>query len=299
MGSCWQSNKNKKSNCSTETQQSLPVLTPCSNFSLDQWIKLLIDGYVRAKLVYQELEIPDDIVNTLIPFLEPSETDFFNNYNNKNAQFHHIGGELNMNQKLKDISKWDRYTNSGGAIQIFSTKRIIISKNGGINLDKAGYSEEWGRGKGGRELNDFAGGGSHAVSGKGVRTAKGGKVYGDKTLNTLSYGSPSGFGYGGGGIIELIAETIINHGIITCLGIDGGSGGSIKITAKTFENYGWINAEGGKGFSNYIIIGDGGCGYIAIYCETFKNKGTISPEPYIEKKDYKPLSFTNIHNYFQ
>eukprot|EP01084_Bolivina_argentea_P124974 221457_1 len=96
---------------------------------------------------------------------------------------------------------------------------------------------------------------------------RGGDVYGEKELDTLYYGSSGGRGcvksnkasyYAvsdrGGGIIELIAQEIVNHGCISANGKCGkpggqwtsaGSGGSIKIKCKQFENTGLIQAIGG------------------------------------------------------
>eukprot|EP01083_Nonionella_stella_P265616 899583_1 len=98
----------------------------------------------------------------------------------------------------------------------------------------------------------------------------GGHVYGTKELDTLYYGSSGGKGaiannyinyYSvsdrGGGIIELIAQKIENHGTIIANGKTGrpggqwfsaGSGGSIKIKCKQFllGDEASIKACGGK-----------------------------------------------------
>ena len=76
-----------------------------------------------------------------------------------------------------------------------------------------------------------------------------------------------------GGSIEIIAETVINHGSINCDGFGHGSGGNIKITAKRIENYGSIHANGGI---------DGEEGQITILCENMNGslfEGSMEPEP--------------------
>merc|ERR1712228_388186 len=94
----------------------------------------------------------------------------------------------------------------------------------------------------------------------------------------------------GGGIIELIANKIINYGKIQANGMSDGSGGSIKIQCKTFINKGKIQARND---------GKGGDGRIAIFCEEFTSveneyhhehqymiKG-IYPKPFIKKRKYE------------
>merc|ERR1712228_59741 len=128
-------------------------------------------------------------------------------------------------------------------------------------------------------------GGGYGTKGKGEG---GGQTYGDEELPELHFGSPSYDGNRGGGIIELIADKIINYGYIKANGLVDASGGSIKIQCKRFINNGKIWAKGGY---------TGGDGRIAIFCEKFTSvdnehnkygsliKG-IKPKPFIKQTKY-------------
>ena len=112
------------------------------------------------------------------------------------------------------------------------------------------------------------------------------------TNQELHFGSPGYHGWSvstsGGGIIELIANKIINYGYILANGYKNGSGGSIKIQCKTFINKGKIEAKG-----EY----NGGDGRIAIFCEDYcdESKNGIKPKPFIKEKKYEQTTqFTPI-----
>lgn len=208
--------------------------------------------------------------------------------------------------------KWIPESDLYGTVMIKCNNTILISKNSYITASGAGYTSHFGKGHGNYykephasgQGNKYYSGGGYGTSGKDSHPSKaiGGKIYGDKTLNKLLYfGSPSGGRERGGGIIELIAEQIINYGRITCDGdsgqqFGGGSGGSIKIICKTFVNHGKITSNGGKGgmfqrkYANdntaLRVGGDGGHGRIAIYCEKYVNIGTITPNPYLDNENF-------------
>merc|ERR1712228_1065597 len=92
----------------------------------------------------------------------------------------------------------------------------------------------------------------------------------------------------GGGIIELIANKIINYGKIDANGHSDGSGGSIRIQCKTFINKGKIEARGSN---------KGGDGRIAIFCEDYcdESEDGIKPKPFIKKTKYEQtIKFTAV-----
>merc|ERR1712228_506422 len=115
----------------------------------------------------------------------------------------------------------------------------------------------------------------------------GGQVYGDKKLDTLHYGSSGGKGVvqsgkaqyysgsdRGGGIIELIAQRIVNEG-------------SIRANKNNVKNGKNVIDE------DYVPLhGNGGNGRIAIYYDealdeetkkSLNDKIMISPKPYCAK----------------
>lgn len=105
-------------------------------------------------------------------------------------------------------------------------------------------------------------------------------TYGSATL-PLDLGSGGGIcctSYtGGGGAIRLvIAETLLNAGVISADGGSSSSGGSIYITAHAVDGSGTIHANGGNYAVSAIYHGQGGGGRIAVYTETSSFSGTIS-----------------------
>merc|ERR1712228_983216 len=180
------------------------------------------------------------------------------------------------------ISKWDKDTNKGGIIQIHCKQTLIIGKNGEINVTECGYSYGFGIGKATIKWC----GGAYGTKGNGF-----GQTYGNEELSELHFGSP---GYNdstnnrGGGIIELIADKIINYGKIEANGKSYGSGGSIKIQCKTLINKGKIEAKGNN---------NGSDGRIAIFCEDCcdESEEGINPKPFIKKRKYEQATqFTPI-----
>ena len=193
-----------------------------------------------------------------------------------------------------NVTKWDKESKEDGVFQIYSANIIIIEEDGHIYGHDCGYSFGFGIGRGQRVKGDgddkwYEGGGGYGCNGCSYKGANGGISYGKKTLHQLFLGSPSGYNHGyngGGGIIEIIAKTVINLGVISCDGWYGGSGGSIKIKCKQFINEGTITAKGGKGSSYYRMVGSGGYGRIMIESEKYRNKGRISPLPFIQNALY-------------
>ena len=208
--------------------------------------------------------------------------------------------------------KWLPESDIYGTVMIKCHNTILVSKNSFITASGAGYTSHYGKGHGNYykephpngKGNKYYSGGGYGCNGKDSHPSKslGGRKYGDKRLSkVLHFGSPSGGRERGGGIIELIANTVLNYGHITCNGdsgsqFGGGSGGSIKIVCKTFINHGKITAHGGEGgmferkFSDnnaaLRVGGTGGYGRIAIYCEKYINIGTISPKPYLNLESF-------------
>lgn len=131
------------------------------------------------------------------------------------------------------------------------------------------------------------GGGSYGTVGTAGTTVQcgvsgqPGSTYGDAQLSTLEYGSGGGAGQpwkigsggsggDGGGIIEITAKEVFNHGIIEnnggrgadggfySGGGGGGSGGTIFLSGLTLANYGHIIAKGGNGGVRATTSGSGG-----------------------------------------
>eukprot|EP01084_Bolivina_argentea_P276825 472430_1 len=201
------------------------------------------------------------------------------------------------------LSKRGNNTNTGGIFQLLCAKTLTIGVNGAIKgnaiaIDTQGIGrgdklislrEEYhsGASYGGKGY-DYAGNSYGAKGNDYVEqniSLRSGQTYGDKTLKTLYFGSSS-YG-GGGGIIELSAETIINKGLISVCGEDGGSGGSIKIRCRHFINEGVMEAKGGDDVKRRLLhVAAGGYGRISIECLQFKNTGTIYPKPYVRNVQY-------------
>merc|ERR1712228_777159 len=182
------------------------------------------------------------------------------------------------------ISEWNKDTNKGGIIQIHCKQTLLIGDkiSVGISSTGCGYSKGFGIGKATKKAS--GGGYGTKVMGKG-----GGQTYGNEELTELHFGSPGrNKDSRGGGIIELIADKIINYGKIYANGYRYGSGGSIKIQCKTFINKGKIVANGDD---------KGGVGRIAIFCEDYcdESKNGIRPKPFIKKTKYEQTTqFTPI-----
>eukprot|EP01084_Bolivina_argentea_P319126 553535_1 len=216
----------------------------------------------------------------------------------------------NCSLTVKPLNEYKPQTRSLGVIQIKAFKKIEIY--GKLHANAKGYYDRNGEGAGGRQFihygyddssMGYGGGGGFGTKGSSIKCkdnwVKGGKIYGEATLNKLYYGSPGGLTNNwvikasGGGIIELIAEHIINYGIISCNGGDqGGSGGSIKIVCKYFDNYGKVLSKGGGGYSTRdSYSGTGGDGRICILCDNFVNdvNGEIDPKPHIEAYGYSTV----------
>ena len=176
---------------------------------------------------------------------------------------------------------------------------------------------------------------------KPTQILSGGVIYGEKELDTLYYGSSGGKGIietsediqfkkdnwrasdRGGGIIELIAQKIENHGLIIANGSAGrigglsscGSGGSIKIKCREFKNgyMSRIEAKGGtlpgsnvddtdsKIDNNYVPShGTGGDGRIAIYFDKLLDEDNNDDLEYYIKEE-KERAYINgidetLHN---
>merc|ERR1712228_413724 len=165
----------------------------------------------------------------------------------------------NLVVKDKLILKgWNKDTNEGGCIQIKCSGTLTIERNKGLIADGCGYSAGYGIGK----ATSVFSGASFGING-------------GENLNNLHYGSPDGLGKGGG-IIEIIAECLINKGEISCCGTGSASGGTINIMVKSMENFGKICANGGL-----LPYSDG---RITIFCEEeMVNKGSIEPKPFVSQ----------------
>eukprot|EP01084_Bolivina_argentea_P011624 21725_1 len=226
-----------------------------------------------------------------------NQDNFFHFVNSESKVCQYTAEKLVINSKL-DVKE--------GIIQI-KCKTLIVGENGVLNvIGKNG----WGRGT-------ASGGGGYGSKGKGADTyyypggaisaphakgsLSGGDVYGEKTLNVLYHGSGSSGADGksyGGGVVELIAERLINKGSIRCNGRGGGSGGSIKLQAKFIENYGSIESKCETSGSSYDSDAFwGGVGRIAIfYQEKFVNEGSIHPQPFVNDEYIydSNVAFTSI-----
>eukprot|EP01084_Bolivina_argentea_P262229 443391_1 len=203
--------------------------------------------------------------------------------------------------KVIEIPKWKKKNHKKGILQIRCINTFNITEKGIINANGKGYYHGYGIGQGKRNEWCFGGGsyGSTGCSDPNKGNAKPGKMYGNNQCSILYFGSPSSSGYDesrGGGIIELIADTIINNGKITCNGDKGCSGGTVKIRCRAFINNGVISAKGGD--DNLAAnVGGGGYGRICIECKEYENKGIIYPSPHIKYANYsKNNMFTQIAN---
>eukprot|EP01084_Bolivina_argentea_P313606 543096_1 len=136
-----------------------------------------------------------------------------------------------------DFAEWNY--NSGGGIQIFCEKDVIINTNGFINGNGKGYTNEI------AEYDDYKGCLNYG--------------YTDNMNNPKSRG---------GGIIEIISQSVVtNFGIISTKGVHQGKGGSISIKCKSFVNFGTVECSETQ------------TGSIHIVCCEFMNEGSIVPEP--------------------
>eukprot|EP01084_Bolivina_argentea_P281543 481735_1 len=194
--------------------------------------------------------------------------------------------EIDINVK---VPIWDKKTKTGGVIQIYSAETLTINNDGVINASSCGYTYD--------ELED-------SISSETIQTKDDGQLtfgkheskhYDSPELNLLYYGNPGDVSDAdsywdsfkrGGGVIELIADQIINYGKIVCNGCGFSSGGSIKIKCKIFVNKGIIEATTTTENTIFDICDieakrEFRYGRIAIICEQYKNEGTICPSPYI------------------
>ena len=171
-------------------------------------------------------------------------------------------------------NKWNLHTRKGGFIKI-NCDILIVLDNQQINVDGMGCF--------GMDPSFKLGCGKSPFCWPGYGTKgkldSGGPTYGDKELKCLYHGNgveieEKGIG---GGVIEIICDTLINYGNITSNGFKKGTGGSIFILCETFNNYGNIEAKGNDNDTEY------GNGRIAIYCNQYNNNGSIIPKAYIGK----------------
>lgn len=153
---------------------------------------------------------------------------------------------------------------------------IILTNDGRIRADEAGYSRDAGPGA--------------PISGTRAGASYGGlgAVGSDGSTPALTYGSdtaPVDFGSGGngeaqsrgGGAIRLIVSgTLQNDGRISAEGNDSGSGGSIYVTANNLTGIGAFDARGGGGYCPTFCYAPGGGGRIAIYSPNNSFTGTVT-----------------------
>eukprot|EP01084_Bolivina_argentea_P188898 325030_1 len=259
-----------------------------------------IGNAINDKIKYND---DDDIDVKQCQSVETNQNNFYSLFYDSKSIHSYTLESLYINSRL-NVLPWHTENNrKGGVLQIYCNKILVIEKNGKIIGDGVGYHHPYGIGIG-RKDKSTHGGGGYGTRGHSVQ---GGCTYGNDHLTTLYLGSPSGYAIdeiseipnciGGGGVIELIAETIVNNGFISCSGgsvnqwLDqltdvssegsyGGSGGSVKFRCKKFVNNGIIHANGAPK-NNKLKIANGGYGRIAIYCEKYLNEGTIKPRPYI------------------
>eukprot|EP01084_Bolivina_argentea_P166493 289036_1 len=173
-----------------------------------------------------------------------------------------ISDSVNINRTLK-VLEWDQ--NCDGCIQIYCKNIAKIDESGCIDADGCGYYYPY----------------------------KAAELSRNIQRKVLYFGSASRIEATGGGIVEIVAKTVINKGMITANGNEGGSGGSIKIRCNSFINFGVIQAIG---MSN-------GYGDIWIECSEYRNEGTISPSPHrtnvkYETNNKRNTNFTEIDRHF-
>lgn len=138
-----------------------------------------------------------------------------------------------------------------------------------------------------------SGGSLGGEGGEGMSSSSTGIPHGDAFIPTI-FGSGGGgawdgsvAGGKGGGVVRIIATTVIVNGILSADGAEGsmpgsggGSGGSIYITTSALSGTGAISADGGAGlFSDEFLGGGGSGGRIAIYADTVSGdsfSGTIT-----------------------
>ncbi|ETO33141.1 hypothetical protein RFI_03964 [Reticulomyxa filosa] len=182
-----------------------------------------------------------------------------------------------------------------GHLRIRCSHLLLANDTCVIHCNGLGFRSMKGPGHG--KLGTGAGYGSQGAN------KQGGKIYGDETLlKEIHFGSGGGVpmvgtgGGSGGGIIELvIAQHLVNNGIIQCNGLDGndyptgggsggGSGGSVLIKFVSTKNdkkhiLGQIQCLGGNQSTSWR---EGGLGRIAIYGYDFEAKDLekIVPFPY-------------------
>ena len=182
----------------------------------------------------------------------------------------------------------------GGIIRI-KAKKIRIEKGGIILCSGRGWFGKYGHGMAEKLKHyDLFGGASYGSLGNDYYDSntktllKKGNVYGEKELISLYPGTGNKY-LSAGGIIELVADEIVNEGYILCNGSGGTTGGSVFLCSRTFINEGTVECLGGEATS---FSGKGGDGRIAIYCDNFENNGKIKPKPFIfePKNDEKEQS---------
>lgn len=162
-----------------------------------------------------------------------------------------------------------------------------ISGTGNVNLDGAGFSANYGTGKG-TGGNGGGGGGYGGEGGNGAVSNSGGSTYGSLTQPT-NIGSGGGLdtatgnGKGGGAVKLNVTGTLTINGPISANGTSaitgtndtgGGSGGSIYIIAGTLDGNSTLTANGGGGGAAGQYAGSGGGGRIAVYYTT--NSSTVT-----------------------
>lgn len=181
-----------------------------------------------------------------------------------------------------------------GELILRAQEKIIIKKNGQIDLSAKGYrglsSGEEFKGLSGLKFDLAGGGGSHG--------GEGGYGCCVQIKSTESYGftdSGPSFGQGGGigikmdegkggdggGFIKLVAPQILIDGKIIANGADGlktgggGAGGKIVLLAEKITLNGLIKAQGGAGGTFWFQGAGGGGGGIVILSTPFHGEGPI------------------------
>jgi len=201
-------------------------------------------------------------INDLMYILEK-----YNNYadlfqyifNRKTARNNYLfdcisNAKIITNKFIISIKSWDHKHKTGGIIRL-KTKNIIILSHK-INVNKMG----WFKSKSRSHKNDIKG--RYNVD----------MASDNKKLTKLYHGKSTKHPHRGGGIIEIVCDSLINYSKITANGDAMCYGGSIFIVAKKMTNYGDIEAIGG-GFDMD--------GKIAIYCDNFISNGNINPIPHV------------------
>ena len=141
-----------------------------------------------------------------------------------------------------------------------TAKNITIDSGSYISADGKGYTD----GPGAPIPTENDAGATYGGRGEKNKSVP---IYG-KATEPIELGS-GGYNYwrGGGAIRLIVANTLLNNGVISANGDTTSSGGSIYVTAKNISGNGTFNANGGGQHAGSGFFGSGGGGRIALYYE--------------------------------